>query len=168
MITPAYCQTMARYGRWQNRGQVAVADALGPAERDRDRGAFFGSVSATMNHLLWGDLIWMSRFDGSEAPAGGIADSPALVPDWEMFKAKRNETDARMIKWAEGLRPETLDGELLWFSGALRREVAKPKALCITHMFNHGTHHRGQVHAMLTAAGGAPGDTDLFIMPETA
>ena len=52
------------------------------------------------------------------------------------------------------------------FPGMLGREVAKPKALCITHMFNHGTHHRGQIHAMLTAAGATPGDTDLFIMPE--
>jgi uncharacterized damage-inducible protein DinB len=36
----------------------------------------------------------------------------------------------------------------------------------LTHFFNHQTHHRGQVHAMLTQAGGKPHDTDLFVMPE--
>jgi uncharacterized damage-inducible protein DinB len=45
--------------------------------------------------------------------------------------------------------------------------VARPRALCIAHFFNHQTHHRGQIHAMLTAAGARPGNTDLFLMPDT-
>jgi uncharacterized damage-inducible protein DinB len=48
----------------------------------------------------------------------------------------------------------------------LKGEVRRPRALLIAHMFNHQTHHRGQVHAMLTAAGARPADTDLFMMPD--
>ncbi len=166
MITPEYCSTMARYGWWQNESLVAAADELTPEERAKDRGAFFGSIERTMNHLLWGDLIWMSRFDGGDAPKGGIADSGTLVPDWQMFKARRAEVNARMLTWADTLDGAELEGDLAWFSIVLGRELTKPKALCVTHMFNHGTHHRGQIHAMLTAAGARPDDTDLIIMPK--
>jgi uncharacterized damage-inducible protein DinB len=31
----------------------------------------------------------------------------------------------------------------------------------VTHFFNHQTHHRGQVHALLTGFGEQTGDTDL-------
>ena len=57
--------------------------------------------------------------------------------------------------------------DLTWFSGAANREVRAPLRLLVTHFFNHQTHHRGQVHAMLTAAGQDTGDTDLFlVVPE--
>jgi hypothetical protein len=62
MIDPAYVQRMARYNRWQNANLYGVADALSDEERRRERGAFFGSIHKTLNHLLWGDQIWMSRF----------------------------------------------------------------------------------------------------------
>ena len=61
---------------------------------------------------------------------------------------------------------EELAGELHWYSHAMGREMAKPYGLCVMHLFNHQTHHRGQVHAMLTAAGARPDDTDLPFMPE--
>ena len=54
--------------------------------------------------------------------------------------------------------------DLTWFSGAANREVTAQKGLLVTHFFNHQTHHRGQVHAMLTAAGQETGDTDLFLV----
>jgi uncharacterized damage-inducible protein DinB len=62
-------------------------------------------------------------------------------------------------------RGASLAGELTWFSGAIKAEVRKPKWLLVTHMFNHQTHHRGQVHCMLTQAGSKPGDTDLPFTP---
>ncbi|MEM6727609.1 MAG: DinB family protein, partial [Pseudomonadota bacterium] len=57
-------------------------------------------------------------------------------------------------------------GDLSWFSGALGRDVTKPLAFCVAHFFNHQTHHRGQIHAMLTAAGHVPPDTDLFLLAD--
>jgi len=166
MITPGYCHMMARYNAWQNASLVEAADTLAPAELTRDRGAFFGSILGTFNHLLWGDMFWMSRLDGWDAPLGGIAASPQITPDWATFQRARRDADIQITGWASRLEPEALEGDLRWHSGTLGREVEKPRALCIAHMFNHQTHHRGQIHAMLTAAGARPADTDIVFMPE--
>lgn len=165
-IGPDLLRMMARYNAWQNRSLLDAADGLDDAARCLDRGAFFGSISRTLSHLLWGDLIWMSRFDGGAAPGVGIPDSPDLFSDWVQYKAARREMDRRILDWAEAARASDCAGDLTWWSGAMGAEVTRPCALVFTHFFNHQTHHRGQVHAMLTAAGAKPGDTDLFIMPE--
>jgi len=166
MIDPAYVQRMARYNRWQNANLYGVAAGLSDAERRRDRGAFFGSIHQTLSHLLWGDGTWMSRFAGLPKPTGGIAQSVSLYPDWDDLVAKRTDLDSAIIGWADGLDAAWLTADLAWFSGAIQDDVTKPRWLLVTHFFNHQTHHRGQVHAMLTQAGGRPHDTDLFVMPE--
>jgi uncharacterized damage-inducible protein DinB len=164
-LAPAAVQVLARYNAWQNASLIAAAETLDEAARQADRGAFFGSIAGTFSHLLFGDLVWMSRFDGGGAPAGGIAASPGMFPDWAEWRRLRGATDARIAAWAGGLTTAALEGDLRWFSGALGRELTRPRALCVLHMFNHQTHHRGQIHAMLTAAGARPGDTDLVFMP---
>ena len=165
MITPDFVRTMARYNRWQNASLYGAAETLDDDARRVDRGAFFGSIHATLSHLLWGDTIWMSRFDGWEKPDVGIPGSGGWVADWAELTARRSEADARILDWAGRIEGTALAGDLSWYSGALGRDVVKPLALCVVHFFNHQTHHRGQVHAMLTAARARPGDTDLFIMP---
>lgn len=168
MITPAYVKTMARYNRWQNGSLYGAADTLSDGDRKRERGAFFGSIHGTLAHLMFGDGIWMSRFaaDDSYRPlAKSIPESPSAFPDWGVLKAERIALDARIIGWAEGVSQADLDGDLTWYSGAMKATVTRPRALLIAHFFNHQTHHRGQVHAMLTAAGAKPDDTDLMITP---
>jgi uncharacterized damage-inducible protein DinB len=165
MIDIGYVQSMARYNRWQNANLYGVADSLSEAERRRDRGAFFGSIFATLNHLLWADRIWMSRLADTPKPAGGIPESVSLYGDWADLKRERSTFDTVMIEWADRLDPAALAGKLTYYSGAIKAEVRKPRWLLITHMFNHQTHHRGQVHCMLTQAGGRPSDTDLPFMP---
>jgi uncharacterized damage-inducible protein DinB len=164
MIDLGYVRRMARYNRWQNENLYGVADALPDAERRRERGAFFGSIHGTLNHLLWADRIWMSRFAGTPRPAGGIPESVALYGDWDELKRERAAFDAVIVDWTDRLDDTALAGDMTWYSGAVKAEVTKPKWLLVTHMFNHQTHHRGQVHCMLTQAGGKPGDTDLFIL----
>ncbi|MGN6462290.1 MAG: DinB family protein [Pseudolabrys sp.] len=166
MIDAAYVQRMSRYNRWQNENLYGVADRLSDNERRLDRGAFFGSIHQTLNHLLWGDRQWMSRFADWPKPAVGIRESVALYPDWSDLKRARGAADAAIIAWADEFDPEWTKGDLTWFSGGLNREVTRPRWQLVTHFFNHQTHHRGQVHAMLTQAGGKPHDTDLFVMPE--
>ena len=166
MVDGEYVRLMARYGAWQNEALAGAADGLDEAARRAGRGAFFGSIAGTLNHLLWGDGIWLHRFAGTPKPqAASIADSVGETADWAAYRAARRETDAAIGAWAEGLDDDWLAGDLVWWSGAAGREVRKPKAGLVMHFFNHGTHHRGQVHAMLTAAGARPGDTDLFLMP---
>jgi uncharacterized damage-inducible protein DinB len=165
MIDLGYVQRMARYNRWQNANLYGVADTLSDAERRCARGAFFGSIHATLNHLLWADRIWMSRLAGTPRPAGGIPESVSLHGDWAELRREREDFDTVMVDWADRLDAAALAGELAYYSGAIKAEVRKPKWLLVTHMFNHQTHHRGQVHCMLTQAGGKPGDTDLPFLP---
>jgi uncharacterized damage-inducible protein DinB len=110
--------------------------------------------------------MWLSRFIGSPRPGRGIKDSPRLVEDWDGFVTRRRATDAAITDWAGSLAQDWLDGDLTWFSGATQREMRRPTALLVVHLFNHQTHHRGQVHAMLTAAGAHPQDTDLMLLGE--
>ncbi|PVA11963.1 damage-inducible protein DinB [Pelagivirga sediminicola] len=154
---------MARYNMWQNAGQVAAADMLSDAARRQDRAAFFGSIAGTLNHLLWADLTWMARFDGGAPPGGGIQDSADMMSTWAGYKSARVQADQRILEWSGRVAPERLAGDLSWHSGALGQVL--PMGLCVQHFFNHQTHHRGQVHAMLTAAGARPGPTDLIFMP---
>jgi len=167
MITPAYARTLARYNRWQNAQVLAACDTLGPEALCADRGAFFGSILGTLSHLIWADTIWMSRFDDWDKPHVGLDESASFIPDWEALRSLRPGEDDRIVAWADALPEDGLAGDLTWYSGAAGREVSKPLALCVAHFFNHQTHHRGQVHAMLTAAGARPGVTDLFLMPDS-
>ena len=89
-----------------------------------------------------------------------------MYPDWDGLKRERAAFNDTMVTWADDLDPAWLAGDLTWFSGAQKRDVTKPKWVLVTHMFNHGTHHRGQVHCMLTQAGGKPHTTDLPALPE--
>ncbi|MEM9724370.1 MAG: DinB family protein [Pseudomonadota bacterium] len=165
MIDSAYIRVMARYAAWQNASLTQAADGLDAAARDAERGAFFSSITGTLNHLLWADRIWMSRLTGSEPPrAGSIAESVEETASWDAYRSARAAQDRHIGAWAEAATDTSVVGEIDWWSGAAGRRVVKPRALLIVHMFNHQTHHRGQVHAMLTAAGAHPEPTDLFLM----
>jgi uncharacterized damage-inducible protein DinB len=166
MITAAYAKTMARYNQWQNQSLYGAAATLTEAERRDHRGAFFGSIHATLNHLVWADMRWMQRFAGTPAPSvSTIEDSVALYPHWADLAAARVAFDDTIVAWANGLDQTWLDGTLTWRPASQSHDLMKPRALCVIHMFNHQTHHRGQIHAMLTAAGAQPADTDIVFMP---
>jgi uncharacterized damage-inducible protein DinB len=162
MIAPDYVRAMASYNRWQNENTYGAAGALTDNQRKESRGAFFGSIHGTLNHLLWGDQMWMSRFAGTPKPrAPGIPGSEAMYEAWTDLVHERRSFDQVILEWANGISADWLSGDLTWFSAATGREVTKPKWLLVAHMFNHQTHHRGQVHCMLTQCGVKPGATDL-------
>lgn len=170
MIDPGYVRMMARYNCWQNNQLMSVIELMPKDELVRGRGAFFGSILATANHLLWGDKLWMSRFDPSVDPPENLRpdDWVTLWPTASAWSADRFRTDGKIRFWADGLRAVTLKGELEWYSGLLERQMRLPMADAVVHMFNHQTHHRGQIHAMLTAAGQTAPVTDLIFMPKDA
>jgi uncharacterized damage-inducible protein DinB len=166
MIGRGYVQRMARYNRWQNENLYGAADRLSETERQRERGAFFGSIEKTLNHLLWGDQRWMSRFTDVPGPKAGIPDSVSFYGDWTNLKSERVGFDRKILAWADIVDDAWLAEDQTYYSGATKREWTRPRWLLVTHMFNHQTHHRGQVHCMLTAAGAKPSDTDLPFLPD--
>jgi uncharacterized damage-inducible protein DinB len=169
MITPAYVRLMAQYNAEMNRRLYGAAARLTDAERKADRGAFWHSIHGTLNHLLWGDMQWMSRFDRWEKPPVGQKDSAGMIDDFAALSAQREQADANIIAWADRVDDAWLAEDLVWFSGSAGREMRARKAPLVAHFFNHQTHHRGQAHALITASGQQTGDTDLFlVVPEAA
>ena len=166
MITNKYLQMMARYNRWQNREIFAAVDLMPDAERREDRGLFWGSIHGTLSHIYWADRIWLSRFDLVDPPGILNPQSPQFVEDWAELKDRRVSLDDLMVEWSDGYKDGLIKGTLKFFSGSLNKDVEAPLSVVLPHIFNHQTHHRGQVHALLTAAGGKTADTDLFLMPE--
>ena len=163
MIEPEYCRTMARYGHWMNERLYALVADLPDEERKRDRGAFFGSMQATLNHLLWGDRMWLGRFVGKPctAPAFG-AD---LYADFAELRRERENTDRDLVDWAGSVTAAWLASTLTYASAVDGRTREMPAAVAAIHLFNHGTHHRGQLTTLLKQAGIDPGPTDLPCLP---
>ncbi len=167
MIDPRYVQTMARYNDWQNTQLLPVLTAMPVEELTADRGAFFGSIFATANHLLWGDTIWMSRFDPTiDPPACAASENTRLHDTITSWADDRRRMDGEIQRWAREIAPTDLAGDLTWYSGLNKCDMSSPKALAVTHFFNHQTHHRGQIHSMLTATGRTAPVSDLAFMPK--
>ena len=166
IATPEYCVAMARYNAWQNRQLRQMLDGVPQEVLTEERGAFFGSILGTLNHILWADRAWLSRLSGSPMPPGGMDATTTLTPTLPVWSAERFRTDGALLRWAEGVHALGLVGPLRWTSLSEGREISAETGLCAVHMFNHQTHHRGQVHAMMTAAGLPAPVTDLVLMPQ--
>lgn len=158
--------TMARYNMWQNQSQLHAASSLDDAALEQDRGAFFGSIRRTLSHLFWADQLWLSRFAQTPPPTVGGRDSVNFVKDWNRFPQERLAMDRNILNWAHSVAPDWFEGSLKWTSVMLNGEQVTPRRTLVLGFFNHQTHHRGQIHAMLTAAGARPEDTDIIFMPE--
>ncbi|MFW2586769.1 DinB family protein [Sagittula sp. SSi028] len=165
-MTPDHVRTLARYNAWQNAQLIDIFATAGAGDLCADRGAFFGSILGTANHVLWADQMWMSRFADVAPPSVPLPDSPRLTANAEGWGGRRRDLDARILDWAAALTHSDLDRDLVWFSGSAQSDIRRAMAICVTHMFNHQTHHRGQIHAMLTSAGLAAPVSDLVFMPD--
>ncbi|HYQ14261.1 MAG TPA: DinB family protein [Polyangiaceae bacterium] len=163
-MTPEYFQTFARYNRWMNLKVYAAAGNLTDEERKQDRGAFFKTIHATLNHILVADRIWLGRFTAAKLEAGSIGPGgirsldQELYADFQELRAAREQMDAQISDWASALTPEQLAAPLRYG----RNECSTWSA--VAQLFNHQTHHRGQITTLLTQAGQDVGATDLSAM----
>lgn len=164
MISAEYCRLMARYNTWQNNSLVTAADMLSDLARREDRGAFFRSISATLNHLYWADALILQRLKGNERPEQTITHSLVSPSNWDDFKSLRSKRNEEIQDWADILADTDLEGMVVWYPGDGSTRIERPKTLCAAELFNHQTHHRGQIHAMLTAAGATPEPTNLSVL----
>jgi uncharacterized damage-inducible protein DinB len=146
-----------------NERLYAAVDAFSDVERKRDCGAFFGSMHGTLNHLLWGDRVWLGRFVGEPCtvPAYGVA----MFDDFALLRHERERTDQAMLNWASAVTPEWLGSTVAYTSAADGRRRRLPAAAAAIHLFHHGIHHRGQLTTLIRQAGRDPGPTDLPWLP---
>jgi uncharacterized damage-inducible protein DinB len=163
MDLTTYAGTMSAYNRWMNERMYEACAALPDEQRKRDVGAFFKSIHGTLNHLLLADRVWMGRFTGVPFKVRSLGQE--LHADYAELRAERARTDDAIAKWAASLRPADFDGELNYTSIDKPEPRRLPLGLAIVHFFNHQTHHRGQVTALMKQCGVDPGVTDLLFMP---
>src|SRR5690606_6538163 len=141
-------QMLADYNRWANGRVYDACGELSDEEYRADKGAFFGSAHRTLNHLLVADRIWMKRITGS-SKAPHTLDT-VLFEDFEALRQARIAEDRRLIDFAEQLDDEQLARSFTYRPISNPVPITQPLAPILTHVFNHQTHHRGQVHTILT------------------
>lgn len=157
-------QTMAAYNRWMNDKLYAVCAELSDVERKVNRNSFFGSIHATLNHLLLADKVWFGRFIHKPFVVPSL--SHELYDDFDALRAERAATDQDIEGWTAALTDEVLGGECRYMSIINPGPQVFDMWVCVTHFFNHQTHHRGQVTALLSQCGKDYGVTDLIGLPE--
>lgn len=163
MIDSDYCRQMAEYNIWMNERVYSVCGDLADDERKKDRGAFFGSIHSTLNHLMFADQAFMSRFTGKpkEIPPLGVD----LYDDFGQMQGDREALDRRILDWSQSLQPDWLRADYRFVSKVDGRTRTLPTWALVTQMFNHQTHHRGQLTTLLSQLGLDIGSTDIPFMP---
>jgi uncharacterized damage-inducible protein DinB len=158
-MNSSYFHRFARYNAWANRRLYEACAALSPADYRAKRPSFFGSIHATLNHIMVGDRVWMGRFEG--VPSGVERLDEILYDEFADLRAARETEDARILGFVSGLSDDALAGTLRYRNMAGESHET-PLAWTLAHFFNHQTHHRGQVHGMLSGTPVAPPPLDLI------
>jgi uncharacterized damage-inducible protein DinB len=151
-------QTLARYNTLANRKLYEVCSQLEDAERKQIRPAFFKSIHGTLNHIMVGDRIWLSRFEGKEVPSTGL--DAILYEDFEELRQVRVLEDERIEAFVSGLNEDFWTKTIRYVNNQ-GKLYTDPVNLLLAHFFNHQTHHRGQIHDMLTQTAIAPPVLDM-------
>lgn len=149
---------LARYNTLANRKLYAACSQLDEPERKQLRPAFFKSIHGTLNHILVGDRIWLGRFAGAEVSSSGL--DQILHEDFDQLQVARVQTDEQIEAFAANLTAAFLSQSLSYrnHQGHLHSDLV---SLLVAHFFNHQTHHRGQIHDLLSQTRVAPPSLDL-------
>lgn len=159
-----YAMAMARYNRWMNGKLYDAAATLSDTQRKADRNAFFKSIHGTLNHLLLGDQAWMQRLSGQ--PVTMTAPDQELFEDFDTLRAAREAMDQTLSDWAAGLDPFVEASRSFTFTSVVyQRDITMPYVVAVMQVFNHQTHHRGQITTLLSQFGVDVGPTDLPLAP---
>ena len=169
---------LARYNCWINQRLYDAAETIGDNGRKLERGAFFGSIHRTLDHLVVADQIWLQRFAQCGLDNGvtlmslhaGVLDLPegsrfdtALFGNWQALRSKREQLDAAIESWVADM-PEGYPLITMRYANSKGVQRAHPAWQAMAHFFNHQTHHRGQATTLLTQAGVDIGVTDLIAL----
>jgi uncharacterized damage-inducible protein DinB len=151
MMKPHFSM-FALYNRWANERLYETAAKLPDTDYRADRGAFFGSLHGTLNHLVVTDRIWMRRFTGA-GPQQTRLDE-ILADELGPLQALRREEDERIIAYVESLEEPDFAATFTYRTVSNPRDMTQPLAPALAHFFNHQTHHRGQAHCLVTGIAG--------------
>ena len=159
MALRAHFADLARYHVWATQRLLAAVAALADEPYRRDLGLFFRSIHGTLNHLLVGEqLLWRPRFADGVSPR--VALDAEVESDRAHLASRLREGAARWEPLIAGWPAQRWDG-VLSYTTMRGTPATLPFAATLAHVFNHGTHHRGQITAALTALGQPCPELDL-------
>jgi len=150
---------LAAYHAVMNRQFYTVCAGLSAEQLAADQGVYFRSVIGTLNHMLLTDQVWLATFEGSKYAYESL--DQILFTDLESLREARAITDKEIAAWVAKLTEPQLQA-------GFHDRLTFPLWLAVTHFFNHQTHHRGQLSALLSQMGVDYGITDLPWVPEVA
>jgi len=162
MYSGNHYQLMSEYSRWMNGKLYAICADITDADRRRDRGAFFRSVHGTLNHLYHGDQAWIGRFTHQPFVA---TIGHEFFATFEELRMARKKLDDEIVTWAQALSEDWLKSPSTYTSSVDGKTRTLPSWVLVVHMFNHQTHHRGQLTTLLKQLGIDPGETDIPWLP---
>ncbi|MGE0093365.1 MAG: DinB family protein [Alphaproteobacteria bacterium] len=153
---------LARFNGWANGHIYDCCARLSDTDYRMDRKAFFGSIHATLNHLLVVDKLWRARVEGGTADIKSLDE--ILHDDLPSLRAARGAEDAALIRAVDAIDAANISKPLTYkFVDGTSAET--PLDVVLITLFNHQTHHRGQIHVMLTQAGVTPPPLDIINFP---
>lgn len=171
MNSTAHLHLLAEYNQWMNQKLYACAAQLSEEQLKADKGAFFGSLFGTLNHIAVADTIWLRRMARHAACAPlltaimDISTPPSLdsllYSDLKSLHEYRQWLDQLIIHFVDNLPAQALS-EGLSYANMQGVQSTRNLYALLTHLFNHQTHHRGQATALLFQMGIDPGSTDLL------
>jgi uncharacterized damage-inducible protein DinB len=153
---------LARYNVWATRRLLEAVSVVSEADYRKDVGLFFKSIHGTLNHLLVGEhMLWYPRFAKGVSPK--VALNAEVEPDRDRLGQALKGGAANWLPLIQSWPVERFDG-LLSYTNMRGQAMSLPFAPTLAHVFNHGTHHRGQVTAALTALGHASPELDMVYL----
>jgi uncharacterized damage-inducible protein DinB len=171
-------ELLSIYNQWMNSKIYEAVGQLSETDLVKDRGAFFGSILGTLNHIIVGDTVWLKRFATHPSCMGLLREVASLenptsldqivFNDLGSLYEQRSWLDSKIINWIAELSEDDLDFILSYYN-TKGIPANKRYSSLVLHFFNHQTHHRGQVSTLLSQAGVDIGVTDLLAqIPEEA
>jgi uncharacterized damage-inducible protein DinB len=155
---------MAHYNAWMNKNLYAHLGDVPDERRKANVQLFFGSIHGTLNHLLLVDRLWLARLQGESYPIESLDQE--LYADFAQLRLQRKKTDRKLAEHIEALTEADLDNAVSYTSASSGQQRSFPTPTVLMHLFNHQTHHRGQITAAMSQFGVDYGVTDLIFMPD--
>lgn len=157
-MNASYFETLARYNIWVNEKLYQVCAGLEGEAYYRERPSYFGSIHNTLNHILVADRIWMRRFTGEGKTPKRLDE--ILFHDFAGLREACRSEDQRILAYVAALDEADID-DTFSYRDMRGTPHALPLRVCLGHLFNHHTHHRGQVHGLLSQEMDEPPALDL-------
>jgi uncharacterized damage-inducible protein DinB len=154
-----HLQILSQYHYWAMDHLYVHLNGVSEEDYRKDSGLFFKSIHRTLNHLLVVDLLWFSRFVESRSPV--VALDMEVEPNREKLRERLEE---QTRKWEIIIKNPKPFPELLEYSTMRGFQTKIPFSTALAHVFNHGTHHRGQIIAAMTTGGYSSPEIDLVYM----